>query len=76
MITGLLAAVIGAGVVTASELALFGHQIGNSKRSTGLLGGKSNKTRGDADGDRDRHRERDGHARRDRDAERDRNRNP
>jgi hypothetical protein len=43
VITGLLAAVIGAGVVTASELALFGHQIGNPKRSTGLLGGKSPK---------------------------------
>jgi hypothetical protein len=43
VVTGLLAAVIGAGVVTASELALFGHQIGNSQRSTGLLGGKSSK---------------------------------
>jgi hypothetical protein len=43
VITGLLAAVIGAGVVTASELAVFGHQIGNTKRSTGLLGGKSHK---------------------------------
>ncbi|MDA0159185.1 hypothetical protein OM076_02815 [Solirubrobacter ginsenosidimutans] len=41
VITGLLAAVIGAGVVTASELAVFGHQIGNDQRSTGLLGGKS-----------------------------------
>ena len=44
VITGLLAAVIGAGVVTASELAIFGHQIGNSERSTGLLGGKPRKT--------------------------------
>ncbi|MEA2389880.1 MAG: hypothetical protein QOG41_2653 [Thermoleophilaceae bacterium] len=44
VITGLLAAVIGAGVVTASELTLFGHQIGNSQRSTGLLGGKSSKS--------------------------------
>ena len=44
VITGLLAAVIGAGVVTASELTLFGHQIGNSQRSTGLLGGKSRKS--------------------------------
>jgi hypothetical protein len=43
VITGLLAAVIGAGVVTASELAVFGHQIGDSQRSTGLLGGKSRK---------------------------------
>jgi hypothetical protein len=39
VITGLIAAVIGGGVVTASELAIFGHQIGNSKRETGLLGG-------------------------------------
>jgi hypothetical protein len=44
VITGLLAAVIGAGVVTASELALFGHQIGNSHRSTGLLGGTPSKS--------------------------------
>ena len=43
VITGLLAAVIGAGVVTASELAVFGHQIGNSHRSTGLLGGTTKK---------------------------------
>ena len=43
VITGLLAAVIGAGVVTASELAVFGHQIGDAQRSTGLLGGKSRK---------------------------------
>ena len=43
VITGLLAAVIGATVVTASELAVFGHQIGNTHRSTGLLGGKSRK---------------------------------
>jgi hypothetical protein len=41
IVTGLLAAVIGAAVVTASELAVFGHQIGNTHRSTGLLGGKS-----------------------------------
>ncbi len=65
MITGLLAAVIGAGVVTASELAIFGHQIGNSERSTGLLGG-NDRTKADEekatptpDGDRGR----DGHAR-------------
>jgi hypothetical protein len=44
IITGLLAAVIGAGVVTASELAVFGHQIGNNQRSTGLLGGKTSKS--------------------------------
>jgi cell division septation protein DedD len=43
IVTGLLAAVIGAAVVTASELAVFGHQIGNTQRSTGLLGGKSSK---------------------------------
>jgi hypothetical protein len=45
VITGLIAAVIGAGVVTASELAIFGHQIGNRERSTGLLGGKSSEAR-------------------------------
>jgi hypothetical protein len=45
VITGLLAAVIGAGAVTASELALFGHQIGDSNRSTGLLGGTTKKSK-------------------------------
>jgi hypothetical protein len=44
IVTGLLAAVIGATVVTASELAVFGHQVGNTHRSTGLLGGKSTKS--------------------------------
>jgi hypothetical protein len=44
VVTGLLAAVIGAGAVTASELAIFGHQIGNSERSTGLLGGTAKKS--------------------------------
>jgi hypothetical protein len=44
VITGLLAAVIGAGVVTASELTVFGHQIGDSHRSTGLLGGTPRKS--------------------------------
>jgi hypothetical protein len=39
LITGLVAAVIGGGVVTASELALFGNQIGDSDRQTGLFGG-------------------------------------
>jgi hypothetical protein len=39
VVTGLLAAVIGAGVVTASELAIFGNQIGDSNRQTGLFGG-------------------------------------
>jgi hypothetical protein len=37
--TGLLAAVIGAGVVTFSELAIFGHSIGHSDRSTSVFGG-------------------------------------
>jgi hypothetical protein len=45
VITGLLAAVIGAGVVTASELALFGHSVGQSNRSTGLFGGKARHSR-------------------------------
>jgi hypothetical protein len=38
--TGLLAAVIGAGVVTASELALFGHSVTGSDRSTSVFGGR------------------------------------
>jgi hypothetical protein len=42
--TGLLAFVIGAGVVTASELAVFKHSIGQPSRSTGLLGGKARAT--------------------------------
>ncbi len=41
--TGVLAFVIGAGVVTASELAVFGHSIGQDNRSTGLLGGSTKK---------------------------------
>jgi len=39
VITGLLAAVIGAAVVTASELAIFGHSVGGSDRSTSVFGG-------------------------------------
>jgi hypothetical protein len=39
IITGLVAAVIGAAVVTASELAIFGHSIGHSDRSTSVFGG-------------------------------------
>jgi hypothetical protein len=42
--TGLLAAVIGAGVVTASEIAVFGHSIFDSKRETGVFGGTASKT--------------------------------
>ena len=42
--TGLLAAVIGAAVVTASELAVFGHSVGHSNRSTSVFGGSSEKT--------------------------------
>jgi hypothetical protein len=45
LLTGLLAFVIGAGVVTASELALFGHSVGQSKRSTGLFGGHTTKSK-------------------------------
>ncbi|MBE2320524.1 hypothetical protein DVA67_031465 [Solirubrobacter sp. CPCC 204708] len=38
--TGLVAAVIGAGVVTASELAIFGHSVGGGEgRSTSVFGG-------------------------------------
>jgi hypothetical protein len=41
LITGLLAFVIAAGVVTASELALFGGSVGGSDRRTSLFGGHS-----------------------------------
>ena len=44
LLTGLLAFVIGAGVVTASELAVFGHSVGQPKRSTGLFGGTAKAT--------------------------------
>ena len=39
IVTGLLAAVIGAVTVTASELAIFGHSVGHSDRSTSVFGG-------------------------------------
>ena len=38
-LTGLLAAVIGGAVVTASELAIFGHSVSGSDRSTSVFGG-------------------------------------
>jgi hypothetical protein len=47
LITGLVAAVIGGGIVTASELALFGNQIGDSDRRTGLFGGAPRESAGD-----------------------------
>jgi hypothetical protein len=47
IVTGLIAAVIGAGVVTASELAIFGNQVGDSQRRTGLFGGTTSNTGGD-----------------------------
>ena len=60
IITGLIAAVIGAAVVTASELAIFGNQIGNSKRETGLFGGtpreQLHQRRRGGDADPDGHR--------------------
>jgi hypothetical protein len=37
--TGLLAAVIGAAVVTVSELAVFGHSVSRPNRSTSVFGG-------------------------------------
>ena len=43
IITGLVAAVIGAAVVTASELAIFGRSVGHSDRSTSVFGGSSSK---------------------------------
>jgi hypothetical protein len=45
IVTGLIAAVVGAGVVTASELAVFGHSIGHSGRETSLFGGKTHKAK-------------------------------
>lgn|GEM_PF-4060963 len=39
VVTGLIAALIGAGTVTASELAIFRHSVGQSNRATGLWGG-------------------------------------
>jgi hypothetical protein len=42
--TGLLAAVVGATVVTASELAIFGHSVGHSNRTTSVFGGSESKT--------------------------------
>jgi hypothetical protein len=41
IVTGLIAAVVGAGVVTASELAVFGHSISHSGRQTSLFGGST-----------------------------------
>jgi hypothetical protein len=45
IVTGLIAAVVGAGVVTASELAVFGHSIGHSSSETSLFGGKAKKAK-------------------------------
>jgi hypothetical protein len=45
IVTGLIAAVVGAGVVTASELAVFGHSIGHSSRETSLFGGSTKKAK-------------------------------
>jgi len=42
--TGLMAAVIGAGVVTAAELGL-GHSVGSAKHETSLWGGKTKKAK-------------------------------
>ena len=44
IVTGLVAAVIGAGVVTASELAIFGHSVSGKERSTSVFGGSSDST--------------------------------
>ena len=49
LITGLAAAVIGGGVVTASELAIFGRSIGNPDRETGLLGGTPRESEAEED---------------------------
>jgi hypothetical protein len=42
--TGGLAFLIGAGVVTASELTVFGHAVGKSGSETGLFGGSAHKS--------------------------------
>jgi hypothetical protein len=44
VVTGLVAAVIGAGVVTASELAIFGHSVSGKDRSTSVFGGSRDST--------------------------------
>jgi hypothetical protein len=41
IVTGLVAAVIGAGIVTASELAIFGHSVSGKERSTSVFGGSN-----------------------------------
>jgi hypothetical protein len=45
VITGLIAAVIGAGVVTASELTVFSHSVGSSHHRTSLFGGGTKKSK-------------------------------
>ncbi len=64
IVTGLVAAVIGAAVVTASELAIFGHSVSGKGRSTSVFGGSGSNSAQeetpDADRDRDRHRGADG----------------
>jgi hypothetical protein len=47
LITGLLAFLIGAAVVTASELALFDNSIGSRERRTTLVGGSSKSSKRD-----------------------------
>jgi hypothetical protein len=44
LVTGLIAFLIGAAVVTASELALFNGSVGGGERRTTLLGGSSSRT--------------------------------
>ncbi len=44
VVTGLVAAVIGAAVVTASELAIFGHSVSGKERSTSVFGGSRDAT--------------------------------
>jgi hypothetical protein len=45
VVTGLLAAVIGAAVVTVSELAIFKHSVGASGERTSLFGGTTHKSK-------------------------------
>jgi hypothetical protein len=52
VITGLIAAVIGAGVVTASELTVFSHSVGSSHHRTSLFGGATKKSSKDSNTDK------------------------
>jgi hypothetical protein len=52
VVTGLLAAVIGAGVVTASELAVFDHSVSSGNHRTSLFGGSTKRSTKDTSTDK------------------------